>query len=880
MKIGGNFLILAAVFFAVLSCQQDEKIDYAKGKGVEQQEEMPDAPEGDKADFRISSEDSSLRSVIGTGAHEFSSEDKIYLRSDYYSPIIGEDGTARIDVTEAASGNYQLFCFPKGSTYWYHNDSGNPLKDLVIPYSQFYRTTAEKLALYPLYGRFDGGSEHKIVFKEVISAVGITLSGNARIASVHLQNKADTQLVTDNLAGIADYDPAQGYVLVEGVDFVNLNCTDGGQGVSISDEGKTFYLVLSPGNYSSGLTLTVTDMNHRGQTFDVPAFEVAAGEVKTFSYTYAPDDDLIFFEHFDNFVWGGNVKGNKAVSSYAPDALSSPGADRSGYEDAFETVGTTTPGSALIQANWATINGWTVAERPSVNEEYIKSRNIGDYTYLYRCQEYQGCISVGAGDEIRGGVQPLKNFDFDDVFFGVRLSFDICLRYGTEDIFCTQLTGSGIASKLVIDGNEVELENTIGGNNTYSHSFQNICSMRRGDIPGPSSERYTEGWHHVEVTLTNMNELSALGIWGFDDGGNVKHGGFIDNIEIRYVPIEHPSNKFRVLLFNIQNGMWADQGNNFDNFVAFVKRMDPDVCVFCEGQSLWKTGTATNAAGSSYQLFTNRQGKSDGTTSNSTSALENAQWRALAARFGHSYHAVSQYRDDYPQVITSKTPVKTVRRIARGSDKNGNGTTLMHGAGHFQVTVDGKTINIVSLHFWPKKYYPGEADTEENKAKLRGYDYARREAEALLNTTVKRTDCGDDWLIMGDTNSISPLDDDYYEDVSYSRWDTEGYKWKQPHEVFLSGNYGRKLYDMLREGAGSLYTGPGRFMTSTGGTVRMDVMYGSESMQRRVSPLTLTVSDRWSKTSTSAVYDPESDDKHPKVPSDHRPLLVEFDMSK
>ena len=32
----------------------------------------------------------------------------------------------------------------------------------------------------------------------------------------------------------------------------------------------------------------------------------------------------------------------------------------------------------------------------------------------------------------------------------------------------------------------------------------------------------------------------------------------------------------RVLYWNIQNGMWADQGNNYDNFVEWVKRYDPD----------------------------------------------------------------------------------------------------------------------------------------------------------------------------------------------------------------------------------------------------------------------------------------------------------------
>lgn len=877
MKFRDLGLTLAVVVPFVTGCHADDKVQLAKGEGIEKEQVMPDIPEGDKSSFTLTTEENSLRSVIGTGSHEFTPGDRIYLRSEYYSPVIDpEDGSASVEVALAQSGNYQMFCFPKGSKYWYRSNGDNPLSKLVVPYSQFYRSTVDSLKLYPLYAGFDG--QGTIVFKEVISAVGITLRGNAKVASVHLQNKADTYLPSENLAGVASFDPQKGFVLDEGVDFVNLNCTDGGKGVSLSEDGTTFYLVLSPGNYSSGMTLTVTTMDHKGSTFDVPAFEVAPGEVKTFSFDYAHDDDLIFFEHFDNFVWGGNVKGNQAVSSYGPDAQSSPSAERSGYEEAFTQVGITTPGSAFIQANWSTINGWSVGERPSVSARYLASRNISDYTYLYRCQEYQGCLSVGAGDEIRGGVQPLKDFKFDDVFFGVKVSFDICLRYGTEDMFCTQLSGSGIATSLTVDGKPIELENTLGGNNTYSHTFINVCSIRRTDIPGPQSERYGEGWHHVEVTLENLNDVSELGLWGFDSSNNLKHGCFIDNLEIRYLPQEHPAGRLRVLLYNIQNGMWADQGNNFDNFVAFVKKYDPDVCVFCEGQSIWKTGSAEYAGRSTYQLFTSRSGITDQTTTNSTSALTNAQWTALAKRFGHQYHAVGMYRDDYPQVITSKYPVSTVLRIARANDKDGKGTTLIHGAGHFQVKVADKTINIVSLHLWPMKYSPGEG--ESAAPYLRGYDYARREVEALLGATVKRTDCGDDWLIMGDTNSVSPLDGDYYDEVAYSRWDQEGYKWVQPHEAFLSGNYGRPLYDMLRQGEGSYYTGPGRMMPSTSSAARMDIMYGSESMRRRVSGESLIINDKWCDITLSAVYDPDSDEKHPKIPSDHRPLLIEFDMSK
>ena len=48
----------------------------------------------------------------------------------------------------------------------------------------------------------------------------------------------------------------------------------------------------------------------------------------------------------------------------------------------------------------------------------------------------------------------------------------------------------------------------------------------------------------------------------------------------------------RLLYWNIQNGMWSDQSNGYDNFVAWVKGYDPDVCVWCEAQSIYKSGTA------------------------------------------------------------------------------------------------------------------------------------------------------------------------------------------------------------------------------------------------------------------------------------------------
>ena len=881
-----QFLSFAALVAALslASCVPDMKEQYARGTGLEKDSAMPEAPEGDRVSHLLSTEESSLRKIITGQDHEFTQADEVYLRSAFYEPVRKEDGSLSLDLPDL-EGQYKMFCLPEGSTYWYVDGAEYPMKDLVIPYSQFYKSTADSLRFYPLYAEAGSAGDGSIVFKEVISAVGVIVKGDAKIASIHLRNKAAEQVVTNNMAGVASYDPQDGFRLQEGVNFVNLNCTEGGNGVPINSEGTVFYLLLAPGNYAEGLTLTVTDMSHKGQVFDIPAFEVNTGEVKVFDpVTYAPDGDLLFFEHFDNFVWGGNVQGNRAVSAYGPDNQTSPDVMRLGTEEAFVKLGNNTPGSAMIQSNWAAAKGWTVGERPSVSASYVKSRNIGDVRYMFRCSEYQGCLQVGA-ETSRGGFQPFKTLatPAGEVFYGLRISYDICLAYGTDELFGTDVTYNGIVSSLSVDGTPVELEGTVDGNNTYSYNFHNICNIGRKILTPPSSDRYQEGWHHVEMTIDNLSHLSEVCLWGTEGGVSMRHGVFIDNVEVRYIKKDQrPEGCLRVMLYNIQEGMWADQANNFDNFVEFVKKYDPDVCVFCEASSKWKDGEAGDnamASTSSYRLFKNRAGYTPNQSGIVTSELVNDQWKALAKRFGHNYSAVGAYKDGYPQVITSKLPITTKARIFSGKDINGTNLSLTHGAGHFQVTYAGETVNIISLHLYPFKAWPNGADN------LRGYNLQRREVHVILSQTITRDDCGDNWLVMGDTNSISPIDEEYYDNLGYTRYANEGLDWVKAHTPDNGGfrdgtTYGRQLYDMLREGEGSYYKGPGRFMTSTGGQVRYDMMYGSESMRRRVTSYALTINDGFSHITSSAVYDPDSDTKHAKVPSDHLPVLIDFDMSK
>ena len=48
----------------------------------------------------------------------------------------------------------------------------------------------------------------------------------------------------------------------------------------------------------------------------------------------------------------------------------------------------------------------------------------------------------------------------------------------------------------------------------------------------------------------------------------------------------------RLLYWNIQNGMWSGQGDNYTRFVDWVSAQNPDVCVWCEAQSIYRSGTA------------------------------------------------------------------------------------------------------------------------------------------------------------------------------------------------------------------------------------------------------------------------------------------------
>lgn len=291
----------------------------------------------------------------------------------------------------------------------------------------------------------------------------------------------------------------------------------------------------------------------------------------------------------------------------------------------------------------------------------------------------------------------------------------------------------------------------------------------------------------------------------------------------------------KLISWNIQNGMWSDQANNYDNFVEFIKTTDPDICVFCEAK---------------------------------TTHLEQGQepylpggWDKVAARYGHEYVYLAQEQDDSPQVITSKYPIRNIKRIAG----NGNDTIVGHGAGWVQIDMDGKTYNIVCMHALPfARSTGGSGRPAGGFGGFGGFggrggstasdEFRKKEVEFVCKTTILTYEHPERelWLMMGDFNSISSIDNDHYQ-------------LKADTSVYWVHDYIRNSTPYIDVIANKH---PGEFIQSSQNGRRIDFIYATEPVIRQIKSAEILNSGYTEQHRVQgAQY---------WVPSDHRPILIEF----
>lgn len=310
---------------------------------------------------------------------------------------------------------------------------------------------------------------------------------------------------------------------------------------------------------------------------------------------------------------------------------------------------------------------------------------------------------------------------------------------------------------------------------------------------------------------------------------------------------EQPKKTLRVLYWNIQNGMWAGQGDNYDKFVEWINKHDPDVCIFCEASTIYETGTDHEIPLEERYLP--------------------AHWPELAARYNHSYTQLGPRRKsssarygvwNYPQVITSKFPIDSIYSSVGVKPDS----VVVGGTMWAQIHLDGveKPINIVTLHLKTGKHgynVPSEKKAE-SAAKYEGELHRIKELTYIMNHTVLTSPNHDQeyWIMAGDYNS-------------YSRKDNFKYKWNDSSLGFLTHDFMASkspYFDVVVESF------PGMFMPSHGINERIDYFYVTKALLNACSEVKAEV-DMYTKRVSSGV-------NKFYIPSDHYPIIVDFKISK
>ena len=754
----------------------------------------------------------------------------VIVNGKEYIPAVQEDGKVYVDVEDSEAAVYEAVLVTEETTK-YHGDT--PLEDVVHPFAYAYHTLGNTLTVLPKYASYDEEKGNLLSFASGLSMIGLTVQGMTSISSIKVTDPQGTIL-----GGTGSYDPqTRSFKMEKGLPFMVLNCTN--RGAFVSSSGNVFMIPVRSGQYSKGLEVTICSADHLMCRTSIPSFTVDKDKVHSCMVTWKPDKNLLFYEGFDNMVWGGDVVAGEdsfGMNPVAGDMTIKSGRTLRGYETPLYPVSYEMAGAGYIQeSNLSVTEGKDVSGSRYLSDSYIKSRNIGGYLRLYRCQEYQGYISVG--DTYNGIVEPVFAGEISDAHRDIVISFDICAASDFDDDLSFKATNGGNIISCMVDG--TELPETV-----FSRKFSktgSTAALDRSAVTLPASDGR---WHNVELTVRNMNDKSTFTLT--TAASHSKPGAYrfyLDNYQVRTLKdhADRDGSTLRVMYWNIQNGMWADQDNNYNNFVAWVKKYNPDVCVWCEGETIFNT--------SGDKVYgTNR-------------ILPNA-WASVAQRYGHNYWSKSEDRDNYPQIITSKYPINTLAKIGQ------IGTTdayVEHGSGLFEVEFNGHSVYFVSFHAFAHAYDPkytsSGTDAQNASAALYEGDYHReKEIRYVYEQTIEKYPSQSNWLMMGDFNSISSLDAEHHTGINDTNW--------LLHDHILGKDY---LKDIIAE-----RNAPEDFFSSINGdSRRIDFIYASPAMYDRIESTAIII-DSWTVLSQDKSV---SDKGYFCRPSDHRPILVDFKMN-
>ena len=427
-----------------------------------------------------------------------------------------------------------------GSADWY---GSMPTQGILVPSVQFLHKTRDLNAI-PLVAEYNAASGDYLDFRPPYAVLDFVASGSEPLAS--LQVSAATPL-----SGFVSWKRAENaFACEEGWNTLVLNCA------GAETSGRQHYPVLVLSGKVTGAHVRACDIRHRMFEQSLGELTLAPGDVVTVNLNARPQDGLLWFEGFDRCVWGGDPAGGKGGLSPTDRVIDPQGdSELTGYEYARTHVGATTPGSAYVQYSFAE-KAYTVAENHSMTDSYIQSRGFDRYKHMLRCRECPGYISAGSGGTGRGvfslfpleGITAVKNLD---------VSFRLCLDPATDDaIQFLSTASSAIIKEWYLDGRR-------GSSDAVVTRGQSTTLTLDKTLLGSSQ------WREVRVLVDNCTDATLLQ-WQGKSAEAGKHAFYLDEIRVLEVQDSwNAGNRIRLLYWNIQNGMWADQFT-YDAFVEWV----------------------------------------------------------------------------------------------------------------------------------------------------------------------------------------------------------------------------------------------------------------------------------------------------------------------
>ena len=300
-----------------------------------------------KVRFYLSEKENSTRTATNMTARDWA-KSHVMMGGKNYPVQLTDEETPRPYVEVAEASSYSGTLLTSSSNKWY---GGSTYADIKLSHSQFYHTAISSIKAFPMYGSYSKETGNKLVFNDGFAMIYIRLKGSAQITSVKVENP-DGKMI----AGIANYMPSTAkFTVQKGFDFAVLNCTNKGENVQLAPSKNTnFRLMIAPGNYPEGLKISICDSQRGAMFVTTEPLNLAAGDVHTIEKEYACEDDLAFYEGFDNFVWGGDIMKGSEGYGFSPSADKmgiDSGTELTGYEDAFAEVTYDNPGSGFIQPN-------------------------------------------------------------------------------------------------------------------------------------------------------------------------------------------------------------------------------------------------------------------------------------------------------------------------------------------------------------------------------------------------------------------------------------------------------------------------------------------------------------------------------------------------